>query len=531
LDFQSALFKGDAAFVGTDVTKNERFDRATFTNTSYFQNFSTGSLYFYDTVFNEVSFSGVNVEKYAFFSQATFKKLASFTYFSAHYLEFSNAIFEDEAELTDTSVETSAYFDNVVFNKSVKFDDSSINKIISFEGATFSANASLKNVNIGQRGDFINTTFKGDVDLTYLNAPQLVQFIDTSFEKGLAFDSAMVRSPYFKNVTFNGQTTFDGMQVSGDFEITNSSYNYDKEPLSVYLMDVTGHAWFDQITAPAGIKADHSHFGNLEFNTKDNSNLASIDLTDTKVDAQLIIHNARITSMQAEGLSVSETTLLDKLDITQSLDLRNAEIGFLRVDRFTWPENPSAFNLRGMTFTDIDLGNQGLTEETWRGLLHLFNTSAYSPQAYEAFAQFLTDKGRPDWASEVELENKNRERDEVLTPFTPPWLWSWFLYIFSGYGHRPILAFIWSGLVIALGAFTFRRREDMLPVDQGDVKLTYNPILYSFALFLPYIDLGVAGKWEPNPERKWAHHYKHIHMILGWVLTPIALLTFGGILG
>ena len=71
----------------------------------------------------------------------------------------------------------------------------------------------------------------------------------------------------------------------------------------------------------------------------------------------------------------------------------------------------------------------------------------------------------------------------------------------------------------------------LLPVEQEDAKVEYNPIWYSFALFLPYIDLGIACKWEPNPERKWARYYKYVHMLLGWVLAPIALLTFGGVIG
>ena len=69
----------------------------------------------------------------------------------------------------------------------------------------------------------------------------------------------------------------------------------------------------------------------------------------------------------------------------------------------------------------------------------------------------------------------------------------------------------------------------MLPT--GDLEKEYNPIWYSFALFLPYIDLGIASSWEPNPERKWARYYKYVHMLLGWILAPIALLTFGGVIG
>ena len=115
-------------------------------------------------------------------------------------------------------------------------------------------------------------------------------------------------------------------------------------------------------------------------------------------------------------------------------------------------------------------------------------------------------------------------------PRSGPWFWSWFLDIFSGYGQRPDFAFVWSALVITIGAIVFRREEDMVILDDSDAKPPYNPVLYSFALFLPYIDLGVASKWDPKPDRRFAGIYKHVHRLMGWVLMPIALLTFGGII-
>ena len=68
------------------------------------------------------------------------------------------------------------------------------------------------------------------------------------------------------------------------------------------------------------------------------------------------------------------------------------------------PQDPQDLNLRGMTYLDIDMGDQGLTEATWPELLRFVNESAYSPQAYQALSQFLTDKGHPDWAAQVNLE-------------------------------------------------------------------------------------------------------------------------------
>jgi len=244
-------------------------------------------------------------------------------------------------------------------------------------------------------------------------------------------------------------------------------------------------------------------------------------LTATDIDGDLTIEKVATKSFVADGASIGGSTTLISVSITEKLDMRNASIGFLKIDkRPQWPTDPNAFNLRGMTYSDIDIGDQGLTEETFQALLGLVNQSAYSPQAYQALSKFLTDKGHPDWASQVELSQKRRERNEVLAPLSGRWLWSWFLDIFAGYGQRPVFAFFWSGLVIAIGTLVFRRKENMVPVNQEHASVEYNPVWYSFALFIPYVDLGIASRWEPSLERKWARNYKYIHMILGWILAP-----------
>jgi hypothetical protein len=273
----------------------------------------------------------------------------------------------------------------------------------------------------------------------------------------------------------------------------------------------------------------YGSFKDLKISVRDSGVIPSLDLTQAEISGQFVIESSQINNVNVNGLRSGGTTTLDHLTIAGSLDLQNAHLNLLVINELKWPESPQNFNLRGMTFSDIDLGERGLTAATWRELLRLVNTSVYSPQAYKAISQFFRDKGYPDWAAEMELAGKRRERDEVLTPLSGPWLWSWFLDIFSGYGFRPFLAFIWSALVVALGAFIYRRRENMIPVDQAEAKVEYHPIWYSFALFLPYIDLGIQGKWEPIPERKWARYYKYVHLLLGWILMPIALLAFGGI--
>jgi uncharacterized protein YjbI with pentapeptide repeats len=473
------------------------------------------------TVDGVVSLAYTEINGYAYIYGSRFERLETY-----------GAVFKDGVSFSETVVEQTATFDATHFSGDADFLNFHAESDANFRDAVFANTVTFENAFIGRDANFQGTQFKGTASFPYLTVERFADFSGAVFSEEFLFYYTLAGYPYFEGTVFNGHVTFEGMEVTQDFEFIDVSYTYADEPFTVAIVNVDGAASFTNIVAPAGFDFSNSHFGSLSIETDESSSFHFINISGSEIDGDFVIENANLQDLLADGLSVGGSTTLYQVAISNQLDLRNAEIGFLKVDeKFTPPTEPTAFNLRGMTYTDIDLGDQGLTDRTWRGLLMFINDSAYSPQSYQALAQFLIDKGHPDWAAEVELAQKRRERNEVLRPFSGAWLWSWFLDIFSGYGQRPALAFIWSGLVVAMGAFVYRNKENMLPVEQDDVQVEYHPVWYSFALFLPYIDLGIAAKWEPNPERKWARYYKYIHMMLGWILAPIALLTFGGIIG
>jgi hypothetical protein len=120
-----------------------------------------------------------------------------------------------------------------------------------------------------------------------------------------------------------------------------------------------------------------------------------------------------------------------------------------------------------------------------------------------------------------------------------------------GYGRRPELAFIWSAAFILVGSFVFLKEKNMIQVEKsGEQSLEYrkplvrsrltarriikkdyyNPFWYSLDLFLPFVDLKMADKWTPKPERRFARHYMRFQTIAGWILIPIAILSITGII-
>ena len=451
-------------------------------------------------------FRRMSVLSNANLSGTSFEGLATFEESEFHTLQMWGIQFAGDANFSKVLINRSGEFVGTQFLKNAEFDQAVLGNA-TFESATFTGNANFEQANFGD-ATFESATFAGNANFEQAN------FGDTTFE----------------SATFAGTASFKDCSVRGDLNFHRATFSSKDSIVDLSEMEVADTFSLEDISAASGLDLNYSSFKNLTISARDAGTITSLDLSQAEISGQFIIKSTRINNLNVNGIQIGGTATLDHLTITESLDLQNVRLNLLVVNELKWPESPQAFNLRGMTFSDIDLGERGLTEDTWRELLLLVNTSVYSPQTYKAISQFFRDKGYPDWAAEVELAGKRRERDEILTPFTGVWLWSWFLDIFSGYGFRPYLAFIWSALVVVIGAFIYRRKEDMIPVDQAEAKVEYNPIWYSFALFLPYIDLGIQGKWEPTHERKWARYYKYVHLLLGWILMPIALLAFGGVL-
>jgi hypothetical protein len=415
-----------------------------------------------------------------------------------------------------------------------------VGNLADFQGATFNDRVTFESGIVERDTYFSDAIFKGETNFNYFKSERFMDFVGTTFQEKFLFTYTEIGWPYFKDAVWNNEVDFEGMHATSDFELTDASYNFPGKPFQVYLAEVDGRTLFTGFRSGAGLKLTHNQFSDLEITGRDDQTFDVIDLSSTVVTGDLSMGSLTTNELNMNGSTIGDSTTIQNVKVNNKLDMSNTSIGIFNMDNFLWPNDPDSFNLRGMTYSDIGLVKNSkdelvdleLNERNWTILKDMVEQSAYSPQAYRTLSQFLTEKGHPDWAADVELARKERERNQILKP-PPygPWLWSWFLYIFSGYGQRPQFAFAWSALVIFIGTLVFRREEDMVVLEGHHARPPYNPFLYSFALFLPYIDLEIASKWDPKPDRIFATHYKHVHRLLGWILMPIALLTFGGIIG
>lgn len=501
--------------------------------------------------------------------------------------EFSNSLIRGEASAEDARFGVDVLFDGVTFEKAVHFDNVQVTELANFEKAVFQDAASFKNMQVGELANFKNATFKNtvnfessridrdiqfteaifekDVNLNYIYVERFLDFVSVSVREDFSIQYPSIGWPYFARTHFGGRVNFEGMQTSNDFEFTDAVYEYTEEPFKIFLAHVEGQVLLNGFISAVGIDLSQNVFGDLEVTGDGEATFDQINLEGTLINGDLTLDHITVNKLYAKELEVTDKTTITRVQVNDEMDLSNARLGFFTMDNEGFWPRPAGksirFNLRGMTYNDIGLvgvrekfvdpadmtqaeiedadgtpittkefQDLELQDDTWGVLLNMVNQSEYSPQAYRTLAQFLTEKGHPEWAADVEFQRKNREREEILKPFSPQWVWSWFSCLFSGYGQIPALALIWSALVITIGAIFYWRESDLIYVDDEESKPVYNPFLYSFALFAPFIDLDLAEKWEPKSERRVAWVYKYILKLLGWILTPIALLTFGGIL-
>jgi hypothetical protein len=99
------------------------------------------------------------------------------------------------------------------------------------------------------------------------------------------------------------------------------------------------------------------------------------------------------------------------------------------------------------------------------------------------------------------------------------------LWATVGYGYRPWLALLWLLGLIVVGAFLVDalRQADFV---RGSGAPTFNSLLYTVDVLLPFIDLGYS-KWVTVGA---AQTVTVVLVVLGWVLATAVIAAFAGVL-
>lgn len=173
-------------------------------------------------------------------------------------------------------------------------------------------------------------------------------------------------------------------------------------------------------------------------------------------------------------------------------------------------------------------------------------------QPYRQLAKYLNDQGDELGATRVLIARDDaRYANSGLTGIVSGTFLKWTI----GYGHRPMLALLWSLGVVLVGwcmVAMGTRAGVMAPTwpenRPTDVRKPYeelHPLLYSFDVFLPFVDLHQEHYWWPDATAsgkclvlgrsitvrgRTLRYYLWLQIIAGWLLSAIFIAGVTGLL-
>ena len=239
-----------------------------------------------------------------------------------------------------------------------------------------------------------------------------------------------------------------------------------------------------------------------------------------------------------------------RMDNGAQLVLSGASVQILWDDSRSWPSQGNLI-IDGFSYTLIV--SESFPDETSLRLRWLsLQPPGYHPQPYRQLAKVLRELGDDAGAVKVQIASG----DARYSPYgIVGRSMGWLLKVTIGYGHRPLLAILWSSLVVAVGwlvtrvaksARVMRRTypENAPTVTDADYERLY-PMLFSLDVFLPFVNLHQEHYWWPSASRAgevairgwrmrirgdWVLYYLWVQIIAGWLLSAIFIAGVTGLL-
>ncbi len=362
---------------------------------------------------------------------------------------------------------------------------------------------------------------------------QFTNAVQTATFNGMQVGSTAV----FQKAVFAGPVDFRGMKVMIQFNAVEAQFTNAAQTVIFDSIQV-GHAAFFQkavFVGPVSMSDANFHDLWIEGSGGTASLWPRLDLSRTVINRALRITDVTLQEFLASALRVESSAVLSKLKIKEKADLQYssfATLVFSDVSGFTAADTVL---LDGMTYQQLHIGAGGgkalLTEQTWKDLLTLAEKAAYSTLVYLTLETFLRQQGYVQQADAVFVAQKRRERREVLGgPLHLAWWSNIGLDGLVGYGRHPEWAVLWSMLVVGIGSWVFHSRNCMDPRKDEDATRPYSAFWYSLDLFAPVINLEAANVWRPKETYWWCLLYMRVQKILGWLLVPLGLAAWMGIL-
>ena len=210
------------------------------------------------------------------------------------------------------------------------------------------------------------------------------------------------------------------------------------------------------------------------------------------------------------------------------VDLSSGQISRLDDAMPSWQD--SKYVLAGLNYRPVMDGRDEITVD--QRIRWLGKTKDYSGTAYQQVAQAYRLNGQEGTAEKVSIASLRDMRKRGNLRFRAR-KWNRFLDWTVGYGyrlHRPFLILLGLGLLGAL-FYYLGERAHLIYATQRQVSAPncphgypcFNPIVYSFQMLIPGLDLREATYWWPDASKTPGGIllvlYTWLMIILGWVLA------------
>jgi hypothetical protein len=566
-----ATFAGSADFVYASVALDLYADAVQFTNPNHGPNFSetkiAGHVYFtnasfagsaifnrtnvgadfvaYTTHFTNpkesISFSSMKVGGFASFSGSDFAGSAEFGMspalgVQAEALKFSNP--QGKASFSDLETPGYVFMVNAVFTATAEFIGAHI-------GGDFLANGT-RFMNVDKGASFVSMRVDGSAFIHDAVFAGPLDFHHSSVGLNLEMDGTQCNGHQpanfgnfkvggiasFTKMLFDGPVIFIGADVRGQFILDGTQFKYsDQASVAFNGMAVGDSVLMHGVTAAASVSmADATLLDLTVAGVTEGPPLVlpQLDLTRSVIKRELFLENLRLSNgLVGPSLQVLGPCVLSEVTVETQAALQRASLQTLLLTHVIWPTDTQQVRLDGISYQNI---SAGFDPNSWRTLLDWVDHAAYSANVYTTLEQYYRQRGYPEQADAIFVAGRRRERAESLGGLSSAgWWWNLILDLFVVYGRRPGRAFLWAGLIVAVGALLFRRKH-MEPLKPEFAEQRYSAFWYSLDLLVPVLDLLAANRWTVRREYWLLHQYLRIHAILGWLLIPIGLAALSGIL-
>jgi hypothetical protein len=348
----------------------------------------------------------------------------------------------------------------------------------------------------------------------------------------------------------DGGITLNGARIGANLIcISGQLFNPDNLAISAIGTEIAGY--FYLMSAEAASRSALNRGGQAKVN-------GTLQFSGTRT-AGVMVWDAVLSGSAGSphgfsGPKISASGIFIWRDVTledgAQLDLTGASIGTLGDQERSWPA-PGNLLIDGLTYSGFSSSPFSPIDADTR-LKWLALQPNYHPQPYRQLAKVLREAGDEKGAVRVLVA----EGDARYGQMGPPGrVLGTFLKYTIGYGHRPLLALLWSLGVVLLGSvavMTGKRAGVMrltwpetTPPPPTEAVAGLHPMLYSLDVFLPFVNLHQEHYWWPDEAASgqcnlaglefrvdgWLlRYYLWLQIIAGWLLSAIFVAGITGLI-